>query len=252
MLNTVFAKHHRIIFGVFSIIIIIAFTDFLTPGTGIIDAFRGNGRSQAVGEIFGKKVTYSELNDQVRMDMLIFQVFMNTPINQSMREALENQSFYNLASLEAARQAKITVSDEEVAKFLRNYFRNEAGKFNLEAYQNFVNNFLANEGFSEEDLQNAARQYLTLAKFRESQNDAVVVTPGEVRSFYNMLNEEFEVLKGEKILDNDALIAFLENIRDGKDSYKEERTQVKNRMHEFQSGNCTEYLCNMILKEITK
>lgn len=196
-LNTVFAKHHRIIFGVFSVIIIIAFTDFLTPGTGIIDAFRGNGRSQAVGEIFGKKVSYSELSDQVRMDMLIFQVFMNTPINQSMREALENQSFYNLAALAAARQAKITVSDEEVGKFLRNYFRNEAGKFNMEAYQNFVNNFLANEGYNEEDLQNAARQYLTLAKFRESQAAAVVVTPDEVKNFYNMLNEEFEVLKGE-------------------------------------------------------
>ena len=65
-------------------------------------------------------------------------------------------------------------------------------------------------------------------------------------------DDPFEVLKGEKILDNDALIAFLENIRDGKDSYKEERTQVKNRMHEFQSGNCTEYLCNMIMEEITK
>ncbi len=196
-LNTVFAKHHRIIFGVFSVIIIIAFTDFLTPGTGIIDAFRGNGRSQAVGEIFGKKVTYAELGDQIRTDMLIFQVFMNTPVNQSMREALENQSFYNLAILAAARQEKITVSDEEVGKFLRNYFRDETGKFNMEAYRNFVNNYLAGEGYSEDDLNNAARQYLTLAKFRNSQAAAVVVTPDEVKSFYNMLNEEFEVLKGE-------------------------------------------------------
>ncbi len=196
-LNTVFAKHHRIIFGVFSVIIIIAFTDFLTPGTGIIDAFRGNGRSQAVGEVFGQKVTYSELGEQIRLDMLTMQVFMNIPVNQSMREYLEEQSFYKLASLAAAEQAKITVSDAEVGRFLRNFFRDEKGKFNLEAYQNFVNNYLANEGFTEDDLNRAARQQLILNKFQSAQAAAVVVTPDEMKSFYNMLNEEFEVLKGE-------------------------------------------------------
>lgn len=196
-LNTIFAKHHRIIFGVFSIIIIIAFTDFLTPGTGIIDAFRGNGRSQVVGEVFGKKVTYSDLADQIRLDTLSLQIFMNIPVNQSMREAMESQSFYNLANLEAARQAKITVSDEEVGKFLRRFFRNDAGKFNMEAYRNFVDNYLAHEGFTEEDLNNAARQNIMLSKFQAAQAASVVVTPDELKLFSNMLNEEFEVLKGE-------------------------------------------------------
>ena len=196
-LNTVFAKHHRIIFGVFSIIIIIAFTDFLTPGTGIIDAFRGTGRSQAVGEIFGKKVTYSELADQIRLDTLAFQVFMNVQINQSMREALENQSFYNLARLEAARQANIMASDEEVGRFLRNLFRGNDGKFNMAAYRNFVDNYLAGEGFTEEDLNNAARQRIILDKFQAAQASSMVVTPDELNLFNSMLNEEFEVLKGE-------------------------------------------------------
>ena len=52
-LNTIFAKHHRIIFSIFSVIIIIAFMDFLTPGTGFVDAFRNNGSRAAAGEIFG-------------------------------------------------------------------------------------------------------------------------------------------------------------------------------------------------------
>ena len=218
-LNTVFAKHHRIIFGVFSIIIIIAFTDFLTPSTGIIDAFRGTGRSQAVGEVFGKKVTYTELGEQIRLDMLAMQVFMNIPVNQSMREYLEEQSFYKLASLAAAEQARITVSDEEVGRFLRNFFRDEKGKFNPEAYQNFVNNYLAGEGFTEDDLNKAARQQMILGKFQSAQAAAVVVTPDEVKNFYNMLNEEFEVLKGDfktadfiqKVkVDNNALKAYFD------------------------------------------
>lgn len=196
-LNTVFAKHHRIIFGIFSVLIIIAFMDFLTPGTGLLDAFRGNGPSQNVGEVFGKKVSYADLNEQVRLDMLSLQVFMNMQVNQSMREQLENQSFFNIANLEAARKANIQVSDEEVGRFLRNIFRNEAGKFNMEAYRNFVDNYLASEGFNENDLNKAARQYLTLAKFQDSLTAAAVATPGEMKLFYNMLNEEFTVLAGE-------------------------------------------------------
>lgn len=196
-LNSVFAKHHRIIFGVFSVIIIIAFTDFLTPGTGIVDAFRGNGYSQNAGEIFGKKVSYSELNDQMRLDMLSMRVFMNMQINQSMREQLEMRSFYNLAMLEAAKQANITVSDQEVGRFLRNNFRDDSGKFNASAYRNFVDNFLPAEGFNEDDLNAAARQYLMLAKLQTTRNAAVTVTEDELKKFYHMLNEEFEVLSGD-------------------------------------------------------
>ena len=196
-LNTIFAKHHRIIFGIFSVIIIIAFMDFLTPGTGFVDAFRNNGSRAAAGEIFGKTVSYNELSEQIRIDMLSAQVFMNMPINQSMREMLETQSFFNMASLRAAKDAGITVSDDEVGKFLRNFFRDDAGKFNAEVYRNFVDNYLAAEGFNEEDLNEAARQYLTLAKFQSAQAASVVVTPAELKTFYNMLNEQYEVLTGE-------------------------------------------------------
>ncbi len=65
-------------------------------------------------------------------------------------------------------------------------------------------------------------------------------------------DDPFKVLKGEQILDNDALLSFLNNIHDGKDIFKEERTQIKNQLHEFRDGNCTEYICNMIINEIKK
>lgn len=216
-LNTVFAKHHRIIFGIFSVLIIIAFMDFLTPGTGIMDAFRGNGPNQAVGEIFGKKVSYTELGEQIRLDSLSMQVFMNMPVNQSMRDQLENQSFYNLAVLAAAKNSGIVVSDVEVGRFLRNFFRGKDGKFNAEAYRNFVSSFLAGEGYAEEDLNNAARQYLTIAKFQAAQDAAVVVTPGELKIFSNMLNEEFEVLAGE--FKNDDFIKNIKVDKEKLDSY---------------------------------
>ena len=62
----------------------------------------------------------------------------------------------------------------------------------------------------------------------------------------------FDVLKGEQILDNDALISFLENIRDGKDIFEKERTMVKNEIYGNDYGNYTQKLCDMICSEITK
>ena len=62
----------------------------------------------------------------------------------------------------------------------------------------------------------------------------------------------FDVLKGEQILDNDALISFLENIRDGKDIFEKERTMVKDEIYGNDYGNYTQKLCDMICSEITK
>ena len=59
-LNAVFHKHSRILFGAFTLLIIVAFTDFLTPGnTGGCT----NAADSAAGTAFGKKVTYKELSD---------------------------------------------------------------------------------------------------------------------------------------------------------------------------------------------
>lgn len=62
----------------------------------------------------------------------------------------------------------------------------------------------------------------------------------------------FDVLKGEQILDNDALISFLENIRDGKDIFEKERTTVKEEIYGSSYGNYTKKLCDMVYDEITK
>ncbi len=196
-MNTFFSRHHRIIFGVITVIIIIAFTDFLTPGTGIVDAFSGRSRGSTAGEIFGRKITYAALNEQVMYDMLAAQVFMGIPINDSMRDRMMNQSFYTLAGLAAAERAGLQVSNAEVGQFLRLFFRNEAGQFSEELYRNFVEGFLTAQGFSEEALNTAARQYLLLTKLQEMQRAAIITTPGELETFRRMIAEEFEVMAGK-------------------------------------------------------
>ena len=208
-MNTFFARHHRIIFGVITVIIIIAFTDFLTPGTGIVEAFRGNSRRNYAGEIFGRKVGYGEVYDQAAIDMLGAYVFMGIPLNGDVRQKISEQAFYSLAHLTAARRAGLRISDEEVTRFLRRFFRNEAGDFSEEIYRNVVDSALAAEGFTEEMLFTAAGQYLLLTKFSETLRAGVVVTPGELELFRKMLAEEFEVMTA-----NFTAADFLAQVKD--------------------------------------
>ena len=57
-LNAVFHRHSRWLFGAFTIIIIVSFLGFLTPGTFGLESVTG---STAVGTSYGKSVTYNDL-----------------------------------------------------------------------------------------------------------------------------------------------------------------------------------------------
>ncbi|MBE6370166.1 MAG: hypothetical protein E7056_08420 [Lentisphaerae bacterium] len=220
-LNVLFTKHHRIIFGVFAVLIIMAFVlaDWVGSGTGGCS----RGSMPAAGEIFGKEVSYAELNNQMHRDILALRVFMNVPVSGAMREQLENFSFLNLAHLAVAEMDNITASDEEVAVFLRSRFVDEKGNFSNKIYKDFVAGYLAAEGYTAEDLTEAARQQIILDKLRFARTGNIVVTPAEVKEFYNLLNGEYEVMAAEfKIADfeksvqvkDDALNNFFMQKRD--------------------------------------
>lgn len=65
-LNTMFHKHSRWLFGGFTIVIIISFMGFLTPGQFGCDGF-GSGSGMTVGTAFGEKVTLGDL-EQIRRE----------------------------------------------------------------------------------------------------------------------------------------------------------------------------------------
>ena len=57
-LNSLFHKHSRRLFGLFTVLIIFAFTDFLTPGRNGGCDNQGSGN---VGTAFGKKVSINDM-----------------------------------------------------------------------------------------------------------------------------------------------------------------------------------------------
>ena len=59
-INTMFHKHSRWLFGAFTIVIIVSFMGFLTPGQFGLDMFSDPANTR-VGTAFGEPVTYGDL-----------------------------------------------------------------------------------------------------------------------------------------------------------------------------------------------
>ncbi|HHU84095.1 MAG TPA: hypothetical protein GXZ23_02845 [Clostridiales bacterium] len=70
----------------------------------------------------------------------------------------------------------------------------------------------------------------------------------ESRNF--VYDDPFEILKGDKILNNSDMILFLKNVLKDNDATLNERIDLKNRMHTFQNGKSTEYAAKHIYEKI--
>ena len=193
-LNVLFTKHHRIIFGVFAVLIIVAFVlaDWIGGGGSL---FGGQSRNEQVAEIFGEKVTDQELYDQMRCDSLALFMQYGGQVNIP-REYLEMNAVQNIAMMKMATRSKISVADEEITAEICKMpmFFNKDGKFDVEIYKQYIDKAVTGQGFSEEDFSTVIRQQLTLRKFAEVQNNGLIVTDAEREIFKRIFNHQFEVL----------------------------------------------------------
>ena len=74
-MNTVLVKHNKILFGIFSVIIIISFVWFFTPGLDGSLLFGGAGASPnaEVATVFGKKITNKQYQQAYRDRVLVLE-----------------------------------------------------------------------------------------------------------------------------------------------------------------------------------
>ena len=131
-LNTMFHKHSRWIFGIFAAVIIIAFMDFLTPGSGGC-AFDRGPEAQSVGTAFGKNVTYGDLI-ALENDLQVFESLVGGRSQRSPRVL-----FYYYCVLKRAEQLNFTIADKEIAKLVRILpVFVENGKFSQKKYDTLL------------------------------------------------------------------------------------------------------------------
>ena len=183
-INRFFSKNSRWLFGIFTVIIIVAFMDFLSPGT-----FGGCAMSQDnnVGTVFGDKVTYSDLRT-VMTDMEIVMALQFGGMNRDL--PVEN-AFYIYAQIEAAKRRGIVVSDREIADYIIKLPRfSTNGKFDAKLYDAFVKSMTERGGITADDIDNAIRNFLLINKLGAEIEAAVVVTDNELENFYKIYNEK--------------------------------------------------------------
>lgn len=185
-INRFFSKNSRWLFGIFTVIIIIAFMDFLNPGT-----FSGctMSSSNEVGTVFGESVTYSDL----RKVMTDTEIIMTLRFGGMRNDLPVENMFAIYAQLEAAKRRGIVVSDREVADYIMKVPRfTSNGKFDKKLYDEFIKNISAN-GISAVDVNDAVRSALMLEKIVAEIESAVVVTDDELENFCKIYNEKITV-----------------------------------------------------------
>ena len=188
-LNTFFHRNSRWLFGIFTIIIIVSFLGFLTPGTfGFGDM--SNPGSISMGTAYGESVSYNELREIGRNVSVFSEVFNGVPLSRD----LPNENIFIFACINRkAAKMGLTVSDKEIASLIRRapaFQKN--GSFDKASYDTVVKNLRRN-GISQDDLYAACRQQLLLEKFQKELTGGITVTQGEAEELYRKLNTTYFV-----------------------------------------------------------
>ena len=184
-LNAMFRKRHRLIFGVFTVVVIVAFVfmDFGRMGQG-----GGSGSSAEVGYAFGRSVSRADLYEISRRIAILGEAFRG-----GSRELPAEQLFGVYCMLAKAQQLGLSASDKEVAGMLRAIpFLQKDGKFDIEKYRELLEG-LQRRGISEEEFTGAVRDQIVLEKLQRALADGIVVTDNEAAEFYRSGRMKFQV-----------------------------------------------------------
>ncbi len=187
-INSVFMRHSRWLFGIFTVVIIVSFLGFLTPGQfgvgGCLDP--GAGR---VGTAFGEPVTYNDLRDAVNSTSLYYRLAYGAePVRLDHRQA-----FSIVCLRRAAERRGLTASDAEIAEQIRLLPSFQSGgKMDFRKYETACAN-LRREGYSGDMIADAFRGAVLQNKLIQDLAASVVTTPGETAAFFRYANEKYDV-----------------------------------------------------------
>ncbi|MBE6357108.1 MAG: hypothetical protein E7058_08365 [Lentisphaerae bacterium] len=179
-LNNLFHKHSRILFGAFTVLIILAFTDFLTPGniSGCDSA-----ANTPVGIAFGEKVTADELQKTYRDMSIYFMITRGGEVNFDAK-----MIFYQYCQIKRAEQLGIVVSDEEIAEEIR-----KSPLFSKEnSVKTAYSKFLKDRNLNSADVNEAMRQNMKIEKMLNTLTDSVVVSDAEVKAAFENMEQKRE------------------------------------------------------------
>jgi len=154
----------------------------LIVGWILVPTFSGwvesKGKTGSAGEIFGRKVSFSDFGDAYgRMRLLGGRQQRITP----------DDVWNRLIQIKMAKKLGIKVSDDEVREYVLDEFG--GGELTPEAYKGF----LKRVGMSPEQFERTIREELLLAKMRTYLAESLKVSPAKVWHDYKRDNDSFRV-----------------------------------------------------------
>lgn len=222
-LNKFFHDHSRVIFGIFAILIILAFTEIPMGGAGCDDP-----ADTVVGTVYGENVTAGELQ-QLHRDFTLYNTLLNNPVSN-----IDFQTLLELkAWLKRAGQLGVVYTAEESAEAIKNSPLFFDGKFSQAKYDDFLkeraitheifvaqlrnelgasvtddrivdilenqpqfmdgkfsmkkyDEFLKERGLTDADVKEVMSKFGVLGKIRDVFMNSAVVSDDEVKSYYQM------------------------------------------------------------------
>jgi len=180
-MNTVLVKHSKVLFSVITIIIIISFVWFFTPGTDGSLLFSAGRSNKIAGRIFDTDITRNELSAHISSRALVLASFRGgNPQNYLGEVSVDALPHY--AMLLTARKLGITISDDELIGYIKQMpiFMNDSNVFDPAHYALFEQNLLIPNRLTKHDFEEAIRSALTVAFLPQRFSETALVTSGEV------------------------------------------------------------------------
>ncbi len=198
-MNTVLVKHNKILFGIFSFVIIISFVWFFTPGLDGSMFFGQNPSSPnaVVGTVFGQKIKVKDFQEAMRERILILTAMTGRDSSQY-RDYISQSLFEEMAREIAAQKLGVTVTNAELEDFIKNnfaLFKGSDGKFEPSLYKKFAETVLEPDGYTLAQFEGFVRKMLAAEKLSKMFADGVVVTPGELDMIAELQLEKFNARK---------------------------------------------------------
>lgn len=188
LLITKFNKmiRNKILWGIFAVLISIAFTFYLGGSMGGCDD--SEAKAGAVGEVFGEGVTPSEF---ARARFYATGLQPAYGLSEEQNEMLRQMTWKRLAAIEKARRLGITVSDGELRETIR---RDPAfavnGVFSKARYRSFLRDRIQMDPATFEDY---LRQELVIQKLNQTAEAMTWTAPSELARQLRMFSDNFTV-----------------------------------------------------------
>ena len=190
-MNNVLIKHNKILFGLFSIIIIVAFVWFFTPGVDGSMFFGGPASdSSIVARAAGKELTLKEYRNAMKKQAIVLALSYNTT-PAAFQDLSNDQIFAGIVLAVAAEKYGLTASDKEVVDFIKRLpqFKGAKGEFDNVKYSLYVEQQLAPLNMGARDLEEAIRSTLATEKLGRML-ESTVVTEDEIACFQDLTMEK--------------------------------------------------------------